>query len=92
MDCNKASRRKQTGSELDPMLLERKLKPLHKLKVSEVPPACLRAYCESTLAGGKTLIPTGIGYEGTIGWFVLSTQGQGPCLVWPMRRARKAVK
>lgn len=32
--------------------------------------------------GTRERVPTGIGWDEKLGWFVLCTAGQGPCLVW----------
>jgi hypothetical protein len=62
--------------------LELHLKKLEKLKVKDVPVACLHAYASSSIQG----VSAGIGWIKSVGWFVLATAGQGPVLVWQEKK------
>jgi hypothetical protein len=49
-----------------------------RVKIADVPLACLQAYIDSNKDG----TPTAMGFTKKTGWFVIWTAGQGPGLAW----------
>lgn len=63
-------------------ILENKL--VGEVRRKQAPRKALEIYEDEALQG----VPTGIGYDETLGWFVLQTSGQGPYLIWSEREEK----
>lgn len=72
------------GAEVNMMVLEKKLIPITQYRRCGIPEDVIKLVAQET-AGG---LPTGIGKDEKLGWFVLQTSGQGPYLIWSENGAK----
>jgi hypothetical protein len=71
---------------MSPFELEKLLLPSYaELDIMDIPEDAKRIFKEET----AQRVPTGIGYQVDLGWFVLQSSGQGPYLIWQENKSAK---